>query len=143
MTRLTTTSLLLALTTLGFAGVARAGGVIIDGRKADGAPATSAAGTDANGSGTASGSAGMQQSTTASTPLGPTEQQIYLFAAAILYGHDAATAGGLPGAATSSVIGDLGDDDALGGCTQTPPSSLALAVVGLAIGCRRRRSKRA
>jgi hypothetical protein len=117
------------------ASAAQAGGVIIDGR----APGSPAPDTATSPTSAESSAAGGAKSTTQATPLTPTEQQIYLWAALVLNGHDAATAPGAPPVTPSQIIDDLEADDAMGGCAQTPVSALSL-LAGLLLFWRRRRS---
>ena len=114
---------------------ASAGGVIIDGRVDDsilpGADAEDDVGTATR---TAKGT----------RPLTEDEQEIYLYAAMVFGGHDAATSklttsGSTGDNTTNEIIGALEEADVQGGCAATPASGLAaLAVFGL---LRRRRRR--
>jgi MYXO-CTERM domain-containing protein len=117
------------------AGHAQAGGVIIDGR-APGAP------TPVPDNPFLADPGGNDSSTLAPNsqvePLTPTEQQIFLWAATVLNGHDAATAPGAPPPGTGNIIDDLGPDAAMGGCRAAPPPSWVALVALLLLGRRRR-----
>jgi hypothetical protein len=105
------------------ASAALAGGVIVDGHA--GTPPPPIDNT---------GKAGASSSTSS-----PTDQQIYLWAAMVLNGHDAANAPGAPNVGPCNIIDDIEPDDAVGGCAQTPSSALAV-LAGLLLLFRRRRA---
>ncbi|MEE8410289.1 MAG: hypothetical protein V3T05_11830 [Myxococcota bacterium] len=139
--------------------VARAGGVIIDGRiKSTLSVDTQTDEQSAQPEDTASESTNSSWESPADEPADPqtdepggtmtqTEQELYIFAALVLHGHDASeNPGELSGTSDeddntmASIIGDL-DGEPAGGCAATPVSGLG-AIAAMALLRRRRRVNR-
>ncbi len=158
--------MLVRVSTIVFAGLvalvitpaaALAGGVIIDGRTLNAlavntpvddqdsqAAAPRGESTDNGWENQNDESAPAKPQTDPAEPLTQTEQELYVFVAAVLGGHDASEAPGKyvedsdeDSDTMVSIIGDL-DGEAAGGCAATPVSGLAAIIAMLLIRRRRR-----